>query len=482
MKKLYQGLLMVLCLILICFGFVSLVDKDQTTSIIENRTLASRPEFTVSGWFDGSFAEEYDTYYSDTFPLRETLLQWNKNLNHFYYYSGAGEDNVLSINYSGGAEQGGESLTDHQKDPDETQTPNKDVTPPQSGDTQDPPEDPDQTVPDPSTGKQPDENSQTADPPRSYPDESEATAVGTIIIVGDNAMDVPTATYEIIDRYAEAVDHLASAMQPGVRTFSLVTPNSSQFYSPESFHTGPHDQKKMIDACYEHMSSGILTVDAYAALEAHQDEYIYFRTDHHWTALGAYYAYTEFCKTAGFQPVALSEFETGTYENFVGSMYTYTSNYPQSDALLNHPDTVTYYLPKYETHAKYYLDATLTDGIPISVVSTSLADNVSNKYLCFICGDTPICTIESQADGPTCLVLKESYGNAFVPFLTSHYSKIIVVDPREFNRDGKPSLDLAAFAKEQDIDDLIVINYPFMINNSSYIEWLNRLVGMGAQE
>ena len=69
-----------------------------------------------------------------------------------------------------------------------------------------------------------------------------------------------------------------------------------------------------------------------------------------------------------------------------------------------------------------------------------------------------------------------------MPFLTSHYSKIIVVDPREFNRDGKPSLDLAAFAKEQDIDDLIVINYPFMINNSSYIEWLNRLVGMGAQE
>ena len=61
--------------------------------------------------------------------------------------------------------------------------------------------------------------------------------------------------------------------------------------------------------------------------------------------------------------------------------------------------------------------------------------------------------------------------------MTSHYSKIIVIDPREFNRDGKPSLDLAAFAKEQQIDDLIVINYPYMINSSYYVSWLNRLVG-----
>ena len=88
-----------------------------------------------------------------------------------------------------------------------------------------------------------------------------------------------------------------------------------------------------------------------------------------------------------------------------------------------------------------------------------------------------MCVIESAAEGGACIVLKESYGNAFVPFLTSHYSKIIVIDPREFNRDGKPSMDLTAFAKEQEIDDLIVINYPYMINNTAYSSWLNRLIG-----
>ena len=113
----------------------------------------------------------------------------------------------------------------------------------------------------------------------------------------------------------------------------------------------------------------------------------------------------------------------------------------------------------------------------MSVVYTKMDDAVSNKYLCFIGGDTPVCVIESAAEGGTCLVLKESYGNALVPFLTSHYSKIIVVDPREFNRDGKPSLDLAAFAAEQGVDDLLVINYPYMINSTNYVRWLERLVG-----
>ena len=218
-------------------------------------------------------------------------------------------------------------------------------------------------------------------------------------------------------------------------------------------------------------------MDAYSKLRAHTDEYIFFRTDHHWTQLGAYYAYTAFCEAAGFEPAALDEFETGRYDSFVGSMYTFTKGYPQSEVLKANPDYLEYYLPLYETHARYYSDATLQDGVPVSVVYTKMDDAVSNKYLCFIGGDTPVCVIESAAEGGTCLVLKESYGNALVPFLTSHYSKIIVVDPREFNRDGKPSLDLAAFAAEQGVDDLLVINYPYMINSKNYVRWLERLVG-----
>lgn len=99
-----------------------------------------------------------------------------------------------------------------------------------------------------------------------------------------------------------------------------------------------------------------------------------------------------------------------------------------------------------------------------------------NKYLCFLGGDHPITTIETSADGPVCLLLKESYGNCFAPWLTSHYSKVIVVDPREFNRDGKPSMDLVAFAREQKVSDCIILNYPMMLNSDYYSDWLARMV------
>ena len=455
--------------VLTAVGAISLLDTDPTVLAGENRKI-EKPKFSWSALLDGSYVQQLESYYTDTFPFREKLMPLNQELNKFYYYSGSGDSNYLAIDFNGGAEQGGESLHDVENALNNPEGAGNTTTPETTDPSTDTPEQ--QT---PFTGNAEEET--TTPPDIDIPDENQAAAIGTIIVVGDNAMDIPTANNEVIDSYADAVNNLSQALGSDVRTISLVTPNSGEFYSPESSHTGSHSQKDMIDRCYNAMNDNIVTVDAYSALRDHADEYIYFRTDHHWTALGAYYAYTQYCKATGFEPVPLEQFETGTYENFLGSMYTYTQKYPQSQALKDNPDTLTYYLPIVETHAKYYSDATLSDGIAISVVYTKLAENVSNKYLCFIGGDTPVCVVETAVeDGPVCMVLKESYGNAFVPFLTSHYSKIIVIDPRQFNQDGKPSLDLPAFAKEQGVDDLLVINYPFMINNSYYVSLLNRLI------
>ncbi len=469
MKKLYICLMGALLAVLTAVGAISLLDTDPTVLAGENRKI-EKPKFSWSALLDGSYVQQLESYYTDTFPFREKLMPLNQELNKFYYYSGSGDSNYLAIDFNGGAEQGGESLHDVENALNNPEGAGNTTTPETTDPSTDTPEQ--QT---PFTGNAEEET--TTPPDIDIPDENQAAAIGTIIVVGDNAMDIPTANNEVIDSYADAVNNLSQALGSDVRTISLVTPNSGEFYSPESSHTGSHSQKDMIDRCYNAMNDNIVTVDAYSALRDHANEYIYFRTDHHWTALGAYYAYTQYCKATGFDPVPLDQFQTGTYENFLGSMYTYTQKYPQSQALKDNPDTLTYYLPIVETHAKYYSDATLSDGIAISVVYTKLAENVSNKYLCFIGGDTPVCVVETAAeDGPVCMVLKESYGNAFVPFLTSHYSKIIVIDPRQFNQDGKPSLDLPAFAKEQGVDDLLVINYPFMINNSYYVSLLNRLI------
>lgn len=460
MKKLYLGLLGAFLAILLVLGLISVLDKDQTISQVENRKLAAKPTFSWVALTDGSYIRDLEAYYADTFPFRDSLLKLNKTLNKFYYYSGG--DNSLIISGASGAEQGGENLDDVQNALDGKEQGMK----------------PDETTPDTTTPVAPEEPTapeQPVNPDLNVPEEGQATKTNsTIIIVGDNAMDIPTATFEVIDTYAQAVTNLATKMGSNVRTFSLVTPNSGEFYSPESFHTGQHSQKDMIDYCYKAMGDNVLTVDAYSALRQHADEYIYFRTDHHWTARGAYYAYTKFCETAGLEPVALDKFETGQYEDFLGTMYSWTSSYPQSDALKKNPDTVEYFRPLVETHAKYYQDATLTNGVTTAVIA-NVGASVDNKYLTFIGGDTPICVIETATTGPVAMVVKESYGNAFVPFLTSHYSKIIVVDPREFNKDGKPSLNLPEFAKQQGVNDLVVINYPFMINNSYFVKMLNKL-------
>ena len=477
MKKLYRVLLVLALALLLVIGALSLILWRQPAGLSQT----AAPQFSLRALFDGTFLPQLEAYYTATFPGREQLMQWNKTLGRFYYAGSGEQDNVLVLSGNTGAEQGGESLGDVQAALNGKTEP--DATPA--------PDTPADTPPDPSTGETttgettPLETDTTAqpeqpaepDPALDDPDESEASYAGSVVVVGTRAMEIPTADSEIIASYAKAVGDLAAAMGETVRTISLITPNGGEFYSPESLHTGLHSQKDMIDLCYSKMAPGILTVDAYAKLRSHTDEYIYFRTDHHWTQLGAYYAYTAFCETAGFEAVPLEDFETGRYDNFVGSMYTFTKGYPQSDVLKNNPDYLDYYLPIYETHARYYADATLQNGVPVSVVYTKMDSAVDNKYLCFIGGDTPICIIESTAKGGTCLVLKESYGNALVPFLTSHYSKIIVVDPREFNRDGKPSLDLTQFAAEQAVDDLLVINYPYMINSKAYVRWLDRLVG-----
>ena len=64
-----------------------------------------------------------------------------------------------------------------------------------------------------------------------------------------------------------------------------------------------------------------------------------------------------------------------------------------------------------------------------------------------------------------------------MPFLTNHYSKVVVVDPREFNTSEKASLYLPDLAQLEGVTDLIVINYPFMPQNEYYITRLNRLAG-----
>ena len=109
MKKLYTVFLLVLLAALLGVGIYSLADQDAAGSASEKREFV-RPEFSVRALLDGTYIPALEQYYSDTFPGRETLLNANRTLNKFYYYSGSGEDSVLIVNQTDAAAHGGEAL------------------------------------------------------------------------------------------------------------------------------------------------------------------------------------------------------------------------------------------------------------------------------------------------------------------------------------------------------------------------------------
>ena len=136
------------------------------------------------------------------------------------------------------------------------------------------------------------------------------------------------------------------------------------------------------------------------------------------------------------------------FDGFKGSYYTQL----QLDSLAENPDIVQAWVPM-GTNDMTYTDV---DG---GVVDWEVINDVSEwdpgtKYNCFIGGDQPFCEIHNPDidDGSSCMVLKESYGNAFVPWLVDHYETVYVVDYRYYNE------NVVDFCKDHDVSDLIVIN------------------------
>ena len=440
MKRIYTALSCFLLLFFLLVGLISTFDKDATFSEAEKRQLKTRPKLTISGLLDGNYFNQYREYFADTFPNRETLMKSNTTLNGFYYFGGLSSDDSASlvIDLNMNAAQHGEALK-ATEDPDAV------------------------------SGTEETEAAKKPTEPLAA-----AEQLGSVVLIGNSAFDVPHADNDQIIKYAQAVTAIADTLGSNVKTFSMPVPNSAEFYTHKQYHTGKTSQKDMFQLCKENLGANVTFVDAYSAIEPHTDEYIYFRTDHHWTHLGAYYAYTALCESAGFTPVNKDDFATGAWENFVGSLYTYVANYPQGQVLKNNPDTVHYWKPSANITTTCYNSTSLTNGYAMGTICR-VGEDVDNKYLTFMGGDHPVAVVETDTEGPCILVIKESYGNALISWLTNHYSKIILIDPRQYY--GKNSdIELAAFAESQGVDQCLVVNYPMMLNSDGYTSLLEKLV------
>jgi hypothetical protein len=206
-------------------------------------------------------------------------------------------------------------------------------------------------------------------------------------------------------------------------------------------------------------------------LKSHSKEYIYFRTDNHWTSLGAYYAYCELMKAMGKDPKLLDNYVKHEFTGFLGSFYTSSGKLPQ---LAARPDTVYAYQPV-DTNALKILS---NKGIwyDSNIISDMRTASASNKYISFLRGDNAQSVIVNPNlnDMTVCVVIKESFGNAFVPFLVPHYQYIYVIDYRYFNK--LDSRGIVQFSADAWATDIIFINNISATRNKTLVGYIDAFV------
>lgn len=301
--------------------------------------------------------------------------------------------------------------------------------------------------------------------------EVEYNIQNSIIIQGTRAMEMYGISEDSLKSYADIISTLAERC-PDTRVYSLIAPTQVEFYGPETYRTGNRSQKKGIQIAYDFMSDKVIKVDAWSSLAQHTDEYLYFRTDHHWTARGAYYAYLAFAKAADIaNPQPLDKYESGKVDGFVGTMYGFSG---KAQVLADNPDYIEYFMPLNNATGEILGvsgDGTLSgNNYGLTIVNP----NAGNYAGTFIQGDQALEKIVTDnKNGRKVLVIKESYGNCFVPFLTEGFEEIYVLDPR---KDGVNNMSLPSFISEMGITDVIAINYALATSNPTIKNSFSKIV------
>ncbi len=413
-------------------------------SASEKRSLAEFPTPEMSSLLSGAYFTELSTWFSDTFPFREELLSADARLEGWYGPQGDA--------YYGNKEH---AAADEIPEAAETLAPVMTLSGDGAEDTS-------------AADTENEESRSAADALDRYASMVETNEDGTLKIrkeektevSGEQAGNIYVTRhcgYEIYYynqggavKYASMINTYKAAF-PECEIYDILVPNSFgvELDTGTQAALGSSNMQDSFNYIFSMMDPEVHRISMFEALLQHKDEYIYFHTDHHWTGLGAYYAYTEFCKAKGITPHALSDYEKQSFPDFYGTFYFSTN---RSEALKQNPDTVEAWVPM-ATNDMQYVDQQGSLG-SAHVINDMSEANAGDKYSTFIFGDHPLTVIHNptQADGSACVLIKESYGNAFAPYLVDHYEDVYVVDYRYFQG------DLRELIREYGIQDIIFLN------------------------
>lgn len=370
-----------------------IIIPDKKISYEEKRKLAVLPTLTTETYLKGQYTDSIDAYMDDHLPYRKELIMV---ADFIKYYKGPHFENKTEGKIFVAKKQPKKKT----EDPLEVKTPE-------------------------------------------FLDEFQEQYSGDLLILNGSVYALNGGSSKMSKRFADMVNEYAYKLNGKAKVYTCVAPLSSAFIPAQKYRKYNGLQEKTLQAIHANLR-GAVFCDVFGELNAHGNEKLYYGTDHHWSARGAYYGYVAFCKAAGLKPVPMSNMERKVKYGFLGSMYQHT----RDESVREHPDTFEYWIPKSTATGLRY-DAYNFDR-PRSHKLFYHTSSGGNMYSTFIGGDHPLLKFTTGIkNGKKCVVVKNSYGNAFAVYLVSHYQEIYVVDLRYSKH------NLIELIEQNDINDLI---------------------------
>lgn len=262
--------------------------------------------------------------------------------------------------------------------------------------------------------------------------------INGVFITSDRMiLDVGNPDEKAVQSSIEAINRYKQEFGKDKQVALMLVPTAAEIYRSTYNSFAPVlDQTDFIQGVYGQMA-GVDTVDVFTSLNAAQDSYIYYRTDHHWTSYGAYIGYATLSKTLGYNAIGRDMFNVEhASDSFLGTIY--------SKVLTNTElaDTIDLY---------YYSGKNVVEEVEVyngentqryqSIFFREHLDT-KDKYSTFLGTNQPIVTVRTNVNnGQKLLMFKDSYSHELVQFLCQHYEEITLLDMRYINMDFTQLVD-----------------------------------------
>lgn len=424
-KYLHQKVNASVFLICLCVLFLSFfLMPTKQISENEKRSLAKFPIFQTKHLLSGVFMDSVDLYFSDHYPWRDNFIKLSNS-----FVSLRGFSNTEITYYSRNAN----TKEVEKRSP----------------------------VADSSLSKNIPEEVLTDEKNLDF------ETIKSVVVYNKRAIQIFSGSSYGAKNYAGLINNFKKTFGNSVNIYCMPVPVGADFYLPQKINK--QKEKEFINDIFSQLQQDVIKVNAYDQLAKHKSEYIQFNTDHHWTGRGAYYAYVAFCNSAGIQPLSLNSFQKRVIPNFLGTLYYYTL----SKQLKNNTDSVEYFKIPVKTKT-FFTKNGVKNEQPCQLYAEYAKG--SNAYGVFLGGDFPVMRVNSDLkNGRKVLILKDSYGNAFSPYLASHFEEVYIIDFRYFTGSIKE------LVKSKNITD-IVFGHNVYVANSNYAVKKEMNMLRGSQE